>query len=64
MGFSDDAHFVEMLESTYMILENEELSKTEIATIKANLFKLRAGILQKIPPNMKLEDGIGGIFRT
>jgi len=64
MGFTEDEHFVDMLCSTYMILECEELSKTDIVTIKADLYKLRAGILQQIPPNMKLEDGIGGVFRT
>jgi len=47
-----------------MILESDELSKQDVVTINANIYKLRAGILQKISPNMKLEDGILGLFRT
>lgn len=52
-----------MLSSTYMILENPELTDADKATIKSCLMRLKAGILQKIPPTMDLENGIRNIFR-
>jgi Ca2+-binding EF-hand superfamily protein len=52
-----------MLSSTYMILENEDLSAQDKNVIKNCLYRLKAGILQKVPPTMNLETGIDNIFR-
>jgi Ca2+-binding EF-hand superfamily protein len=46
-----------------MVLENEELTATDKNIIKNCLYKLKAGILQKVPPTMNLETGIDNIFR-
>lgn len=46
-----------------MILENPELTATDKTVIKNCLYKLKAGILQKVPPTMNLETGIDNIFR-
>lgn len=63
MGIPNDDYFVEMLASTQMILENEVLSDGDKATIKSCLMRMKAGILQKIPPTMDLENGVRNIFR-
>jgi len=63
MGIPNDDYFVEMLSSTYMILEKSELTSNDKNIIKNCLYRLKAGILQKVPPTMNLETGIDNIFR-
>jgi len=46
-----------------MMLENPELTDADKNTIKSCLMRMKAGILQKIPPTMDLENGIRNIFR-
>jgi len=52
-----------MLSSSYLTLENEELTATDKNIIKNCLYKLKSGILQKVPPTMNLETGIDNIFK-
>jgi len=52
-----------MLSSTYMVLENPDLTAMDKTIIKNCLYKLKAGILQKVPPTMQLDTGISNIFK-
>jgi Ca2+-binding EF-hand superfamily protein len=63
MGIPNDDYFVEMLSSTYMVLENPELTASDKTIIKNCLYRLKSGILQKVPPTMNLETGIDNIFK-
>lgn len=62
MGLPNDDHFIEMLCSTWMILENDVLTAQDKNTIKNCLARLKKGIEQKIPPMMSFESGIRNIF--
>jgi len=63
MGIPNDEYFVDLLCSMYTILETDGLTAKDKTIVKNCLYKIKSGILQKVPPTMKFESGIDNIFK-
>jgi len=50
------------MSSTYLILENDDLTSQDKIIVSNCLTKLKGGLLQKVPPTIQLEAGIRNIF--
>lgn len=64
MPIPNDDYFIELLSSSWQLLESDDLTALDLQIVDNCFKRLKKGLQMHIPPNVSLKDGLRQVFKN